>query len=103
MVPTGAAHKKFINEIAGILNFWTNDTPLKNNVLKAMHIMPALLLQKRGKKSKARRARLNALERPIKLRKESNINEVLEENRTTQERLPSNITPMNIEKILSKF
>lgn len=29
MVPLGAADKKFINEIAGIRNLWTNDTVLK--------------------------------------------------------------------------
>ena len=44
MVPTGAAGKKFIDEIARLLNLWTNDTPLKNIALKATHVTPALLL-----------------------------------------------------------
>ena len=39
----------------------------------------------------------------MKFWKEGNINELLEEKRTIQEGLPSNITPMKIEKIASKF
>ena len=39
----------------------------------------------------------------MKFWKEGNINELLEEKRTMQEGLPSNITPMKIEKIASKF
>ena len=52
MVPTGAAGKKFINKIARILNLWINDTPLKNNVLKAIHIIPALLIQRSRRSQK---------------------------------------------------
>ena len=66
MVPTGGAGKKFINEIARLLNLWTNDTRLKKNILKEIYIIPALLLQKPSKKSKARKY-LNALERQMKL------------------------------------
>ena len=66
MVPTGGAGKKFINEIARLLNLWTNDTRLKKNILKEIYIIPALLLQKPSKKSKARK-HLNALERQMKL------------------------------------
>ena len=46
MVPTRAAGKIFIDEISRLLNLWTNDTPLKNTVLKAIHVMPALFQQK---------------------------------------------------------
>ena len=54
MVPTGAARKKITDEISRLLNLWTNDTPLKNKALKAIHVMPALLLQKPSKTSKAK-------------------------------------------------
>ena len=60
MVPTGAAGKKFIDEISRVLNLWTNNMPLKNIVLKAIHVMPALL-QKPSKTSKAK-DHLKALE-----------------------------------------
>ena len=45
MEPTGAAGKKFIDGISRLLNLWTNETPLKNIALKAIHVMLAPLLQ----------------------------------------------------------
>ena len=54
MRPNGAAGKQFVDEISKLLNIWTNDTPLKNIALKAIHLMPALLLQKLSKASKAK-------------------------------------------------
>lgn len=62
-----------------------------------------LLLQKPNKKKSKAREHLNALERRVGLWEEGNINELLEEIRTIQERLPSNITPMNIEKTSFKL
>ena len=43
MVITEAAGKKFIDEIFRFLNLWTNDAPLNNITLKAIHVMSALL------------------------------------------------------------
>ena len=74
MVPTGASGRKFINEITRLFDQWTNDTPLKSIALKAINVMPALLLQKTSRKSKAR-DHLIALERQLKLWDEGNINE----------------------------
>ena len=102
MVPTGAAGKKFIDETSRLLDQWTNNTPLKNIALKAIHVMPALLLQKPSKTSKAK-DHLKALERRIRLWEEGNITELVNESKAIQERLPSNNTPMNIEKLSSKF
>ena len=102
MVPTGASGKKFINEITRLFDQWTNDTPLKGIALKAIHVMPALLLQKPSRKSKAR-DHLIALERRLKLWGEGNINELLGESKEIQERLPSTNTPMNLQKISMKF
>ena len=102
MVPTGASGKKFINEITRLFAQWTNDTSLKSVALKAVHVMPALLLQKPSRKSKAR-DHLIALERRLKLWGEGNINELLDESKEIQERLPSTNTPMNLQKISMKF
>ena len=66
MVPTGATGKKFIDEISRLLNLWTNNTPLKNIALKAIHFMPPLLLQKPSKTLKAK-DHLKALERRLRL------------------------------------
>ena len=102
MVPTGASGKKFVNEITRLFDQWTNDTPLKSIALKAIHVMPALLLQKLSRKSKAR-YHLIALEKRLKLWGEGNINELLDESKEIQERLSSTNTPMNLQKISMKF
>ena len=95
MVPTGASGKKFLNEITRLFDQWANDTPLKNIALKTIHVIPALLLQKPSRKSKAR-DHLIALERRLKLRGERNISELLDESKEIQERLPSTNTPINL-------
>ena len=64
--------------------------------------MPALLLQKPSRKSKAR-DHLIALERRLKLWDDGNFNELLDESKEIQERLPSTNTPMNLQKISIKF
>ena len=72
MVPTGGAGKKFIDEISRLLNLWTNDTSLRNTAWKAIHVMPALLLQKPIKSSKTK-DHLKALERRLRLWEEGHI------------------------------
>ena len=64
--------------------------------------MPGLLLQKLRKSSKAK-DHLNALERRLRLWEEGKILELLDKNRTIQERLLSSNTSMNFKKISSKY
>ena len=66
MVLTGAAGKQFIDEIFRLVDLWTNDTLLENIALKATYVMPALLLPKPSKASKAK-DHLKALERRLRL------------------------------------
>ena len=61
-MPTGAAGKKFIDEISRLLKLWTNDTQVKNIVLIVIHVMSVLLLQKPSQTPKAKDHR-EALER----------------------------------------
>ena len=56
--------------------------------------MPAFFLKKPRRKSKARDYRI-VLERQMKLWDEGNTNELLDESKEMQEKLPSNNTPMN--------
>ena len=70
--------------------------------LKATHVMPALLLHKPSRKSKACN-HLNALERQLKLWDEGNTIELLDESKEIQQRLPSTNTLMNLQKISMKF
>ena len=53
MLPSGAAGMNY-NDVARFLKLWINDTPLRNIALKAVHVMPALLLQKPSKSSKSK-------------------------------------------------
>ena len=66
MVPSGGSGKKFIKEITRLINLWTGDSPLENIALKAIHVMPALLLQKPNKNSKEK-DHVAALERRLEL------------------------------------
>ena len=44
MVPSVGGGKKLIKEITKLINFWTDDSFSEKIVLKAIHVMPALLL-----------------------------------------------------------
>ena len=66
MMPSGAAVKKYIEEITSLLKLWIQDSPLKSIALKAIHGMPALLLQKPTENSKSK-DHLVSLERRLKL------------------------------------
>ena len=75
LLPKGAAGKSFINEMTRMINAWVHDTPIKNIALKALHIMPALLLQKPSKDSKSK-DHLKSLEKRFEIWKEENLNEL---------------------------
>ena len=98
MLPSIAAEKRYKEEVIHLMKFWIQDTPLKSISLKAVHVMPALLLQKPIKSSKAK-DHLQALERRIKLWNEGNIERLLYEGMTTQQRLTSDKEGMTIAKI----
>ena len=84
ILPSGAACKRFINEINRLLNLRTNESPLKNVAIKATHVTPGLPLQKPIK--------VNALGKRLKLWEERKILEFLDGSRAIQERLQSNNT-----------
>ena len=75
---------------------------MKSIALKAIYVMPALLLEKPSSKSKARN-HLIALESQLKLCNEGNINELLDESKEIQKKLPSTNNPMNLQKMSMKF
>ena len=77
---------------------YIQDTPLKSILLKAVPVIPVLLPQKPSKYSKAK-DNVQALERRIKLRDEGNIEGLLYEGMTIQQRSRSNKKAMTIAKI----
>ena len=102
MLPSGAAGKRYVEEVTRLLEQWIQDIPLKSIPPKAIHAMPALHLQKPSKFSKAK-YHLQALERRITLRGEGDIEGLLYEGMTIQQRLRFNKEGMTIAKISLKF
>ena len=49
MLPSGAAGKNYIQKMALLMKLCVNETPLRKIHLKAIHVIPALLLQKPSK------------------------------------------------------
>ena len=96
------AGKKNIKEVTRLLNAWTQNPPLRSISLKAIHTMPALLLQKPSKKSKSREY-LVALERRLQLWERGEIKSLLLEVEIIQQRLTSNNDPKNIADVSIKF
>ena len=54
LLPTGAAGKGFIEEMIRLVNSWTYKSHLETIALKALMIMPCLLLQKAFLNSKSK-------------------------------------------------
>ena len=90
-----------IEEVTRLIKLWINDTPLRKIALKAVHVMPALLLQKPSKSSKSKDHHAD-LERRIKLWEEGKIEELFYEGQTMQEKLKSSDISMTIAKIPMK-
>ena len=86
LLPKGAAGKQYIREITRLINAWVEDSPLKPVSMKAIMVMPALLLQKPNKKSKSKDHKM-ALERRMQQWEDGKILELLKEGKTIQDRL----------------
>ena len=84
------------------MNAWTQDTPLRSISLKAIHITPALLIQKPSKTSKSR-DHWYALERRLQLWERGEVKSLLLEVETIQQRLTSSNDPKNIADVSKKF
>ena len=100
MIPNGAPGKKYIEEITRLLKLWIQDLLLKSIALKAIHIMPALLLQKPSKNLKLKD---HLVSETFKIMGRRNISNLVHEGETIQERMKINVKGMNIEKISLKF
>ena len=95
MLPTGASGKKYIDKTTRLFNLWVSIA------LKAVHVMPALLIQKPRKSSKSKE-HLEELTRRLSLWNEGRIDELLYEGQTMQDclKVPENAT--KIPKISEK-
>ena len=102
MPPTGNVTKQFINEMTRLINEWNHDTPLGDISLKALMIMPALLLQKPSATSKSR-DHTEALKRRMGKWKDGDIQYLLAETHAIQRRLPKSRKNNNEEVVPKRF
>ncbi len=100
-VPSGKAGKDFVVELTRLLRGYTDGSTLECVALKAAMVMPPLLLQKTCKTTKSR-DHVAQLERRLVEWKKGNINSLLHEGRTIQERLPTNRRRAKTEQQLAR-
>ena len=77
-IPTSKGGRYFIDEAARLINAWVRGSPLKNIALKAVMIMPSLLIQKPSNDSKSK-DHTKALERRLQLWTDGHSAELLKE------------------------
>jgi hypothetical protein len=102
MLPTGAIGKEYIRELTRLFQAWTYNTPESKIAMKAVHLMPNLLLQKPSKTSKTK-DHVKALERRLVQWKKGEILNLLLESETIQQRLPNINRKKSIAQLSKKF
>ena len=102
LLPTGKRGRCFINERTRLIDTWIRGLLLKNIALKAVMIMPCLLLQKPSKYSKAK-DHIKALERRLKLWTDGHLAELLKGGETIQSSLKHVDGPKTIAQLSKKF
>ncbi len=102
-LPTGGAGKKFIAETTSLINMWNSESmEMKDVALKAVMVMPALLLQKPSFKSKCKQHN-ECLQRRLNLWKLGDFDGLLKECRAIQSRLQSTWKPRSPEHVSRTF
>ena len=85
LLPTGAAGKGFIEEMIRLVNSWTYKSDLETIALKALMIMPGLLLQKTFLNSKSKE-NFETLKRRLFLWKNGQLDQFIFERKTIKTR-----------------
>ncbi len=100
-LPSGNAGKRFIREVTRLVNSWVEDSSIKTISLKAIMIMPALLLQKPSRKSKSKE-HTTALSKRLELWEKGDLFNLLHEGETIQKNLLSSKTKRSSVKEITK-
>jgi hypothetical protein len=88
-VPSGIAGKAFVGEIAQLLNAFANALALEAVAFKTTMVMPALLLQKSHRKSKAKK-HASHLSRRLTMWNSGKVNALFKEAQVIQNQLKQN-------------
>ena len=101
-LPKGHAGKKFVAKMNKLVLSWTNKSAKRSYALKALMIMPAILLQRTSKKTKSSDNK-KTLERRLQLWENDKIGELLNECRTLQNRLPESQSGLANDELTKRF
>ena len=102
MLLSAKAGKEYIDECTRLILEWVNDSSLQSIAIKALMIMPSLLLQKCSRNSKAK-DHTESLKRRLKLWKEGDFDGLVREVRFIQSKLIYQNSPISIELMAKKF
>ena len=98
----GKVGKSFVSELARLFNAFTAGSAMESIALKAVTLMPILLLQKPAHKSNAKD--LSACqERRLKTWLDGDLHQLLREGRTLQQRIPVSSHKMNHDRLARSF
>ena len=89
LLPTAAVGKQFVEDMTRLVNCWTNKSDLETIALKALMIVPGLLLQKTSLNSKSKE-NSETLKRRLSLWKNGQLDQLVFEEKTIQYRLQNN-------------
>ena len=100
-IPTGNAGKEFINELTSYVNQWCSNAPDRAVAIKIVMILPQLMLQRTSLKAKSSENKHN-LERRLELWKNNEIDELIDECKTIQQRISQKKSSVGNNESISK-
>ena len=101
-LPRGHTGKQFVANMNKLVISWINKSVKREYAMKALMIMPALLLQRTSVKTKSS-VNKETLKRRLQLWESNQFEELLQESRTLQGRLPKGHSKMSDEELIKRF
>ena len=102
-LPKGSVGKSFIDELTKLINRWSSKSPDRDVCIKALMVMPTLILQRTSIKCKSAQIKEH-IQRRLKKWINKDIQSLLDETRTLQDRLPNTMNkPMTNEELSKRF
>ena len=101
-LPSGSSGKNFIKECTRLIISWTSKSAIRPIALKCLMTMPALLLKKPSKSSKSK-DHVEALKRRLELWLKGDINELVLECETIQNRMKTSVRSTSIDAVSKQF
>ena len=102
MLPNGSVGNNYIRELTRLFQIWNDSSPMSCIAIKAIHVMPSLLLQKPSKTSKAKDHVL-ALMKRLELWHQGEFEQLFHESRSIQSTLKTFEKKKDISFISKRF